>query len=153
MDRLTVADQTAQQTVELLGQIASKTNSEVILFAIAVGIIGAIFITIYFFGQRQLRKHELEQKKHDLERQKQSDEREGKLLDIMSETASALKSLKAVIENSTTQSTSSITRIHKRIDEAAELISVIRNDVAVILKDVTRKTQGMAAKKKSGSVK
>jgi hypothetical protein len=45
-------DQATQQTLELLGQIASKTNSEVILFAIAVGVMGAIFIAIYFFRQK-----------------------------------------------------------------------------------------------------
>ena len=141
MDGLTT-DQTAQQTLELLGQIASKTNSEVILFAIAVGIMGAIFIVIYLFGQKQMRKHEIEQAKHELERQRQSDERERKLLDIMGETASALKGLKTVIENNTSQSTNTITRIHTRIDETATAIGEIRSEVAVILKAVTNKPQG-----------
>jgi len=146
-------DKTAEQTLELLAQIASKTNSEVILFAIAVGIMGAIFIVIYFFGQKQMRKHELEQQKHELERQKQSDEREKKLLDIMSETASALKGLKMVIENTTTQSSSSISRIHERIDDTAETMSAIRSDVAVILKVVTKKPPRQSAKKQEGGEK
>ena len=141
MENIANADQTAQQTLELLGQIVSKTNSEVILFAIAVGLMGAIFIVIYFFGQRQTRKHELEQQKHELERQKQSDEREKKLLDIMGETASALKGLKTVIENSTSQSSSSISRIHARIDETTAAVSAIRSEVAIILKAVSQKPQ------------
>ena len=142
MGHITDADQAAQQTLELLGQIASKTNSEVILFAIAVGIMGAIFIVIYLFGQKQMRKHEIEQQKHELERQRQSDERERKLLDIMGETASALKGLKTVIENSTSQSSNSISRIHARIDETTAAIGAIRSEVAVILKTVSGKPQG-----------
>ena len=142
MEHIADGDQTAQQTLELLGQIASKTNSEVILFAIAVGIMGAIFIVIYFFGQKQTRKYELEQQRHELERQRQSDEREKKLLDIMGETASALKGLKTVIENSTSQSSNSITRIHERIDETTATLGAIRSEVAFILKAVTHKQSG-----------
>jgi hypothetical protein len=56
----------------------------------------------------------------------------------MSETASALKGLKTVIENSTTQSSTSISRIHTRIDDTAESMNAIRTDVAVILKAVLK---------------
>ena len=142
MEHIAGGDQTAQQTLELLGQIASKTNSEVILFAIAVGIMGAIFIVIYLFGQKQMRKHELEQQKHELERQRQSDEREKKLLDIMGETASALKGLKTVIENSTSQSSTSISRIHARIDETTATLGAIRSEISIILKAVSHKQSG-----------